>query len=381
MKILLVTTSFPQNNSGEEAAGSFVMDFAHDLACSAKVAIVAPGVQENMETDGQGLRIYRYRAPRQPLSTLKPHNPFHWHAITATMSSGNRITLRAAKEIEADYILALWALPSGYWAQQAAKILNVPYATWALGSDIWSLGRLPLVRCLLANVMANATYRFADGYQLAEDVERISGEPCEFLPSARQLPVCGLPLAHKPPYRLGFLGRWHPNKGIDLLLNALQGLSDEEWERIECIRIAGGGPLAPLVDEKIAALQAKGRSVELEGFKNPQQAAELLVWSDVILIPSRIESIPVIYTDVLQANRSMLATPVGDFPKLVQFATTALNLHLSAAATSEEFASSISELLGRNEISVTPQHADNPLTNAVQLITETLTKDTIGSAW
>jgi len=316
MKVLLVTTSFPQNHSGAEAAGSFVADFAHELAGTAEIAIVAPGIQECLEVDARGLKIYRYKASNQPLSTLKPQNPFHWPAITATLISGNRATLKAAKELGADFILALWALPSGYWAQQAAKKLAIPYATWALGSDIWALGRLPLVRSLLARVMANASCRFADGYQLAKDVERISGKPCEFLPSARQLPVCGVPLEHKPPYRLVFLGRWHPNKGIDLLLDALLGLSDDDWRQIEMVRIAGGGPMAALVNEKIAQLHTQGRPVKLEGYKNVLEAAELLTWSDVVLITSRIESIPVVYSDALQATRLVIATPVGDFPRL-----------------------------------------------------------------
>lgn len=345
MKILLVTTSFPQSNSGSEAAGSFVVDFAHELTRSAQVAVVAPGLHENIETDDQGLPIFRYQATRQPLSILKPYNPLHWKTIATTLGSGNRVTLKAAKELDAEYILALWALPSGFWAQQAAKKLNIPYATWALGSDIWSLGKLPLVKQLLVKVMVDARHRFADGYQLAEDVERICGKPCEFLPSARQLPVCGLPLVHTPPYRLAFLGRWHFNKGIDLLLDALQGLSNDDWKRIECVRIAGGGPLESLVGEKVTALQAKRRPVELEGFKNPQQAAELLVWSDIVLIPSRIESIPVIYTDALQANRTMLATPVGDFPRLADDAFAESLLNLSESVSSEAIMIALKKLL------------------------------------
>ncbi len=49
-------------------------------------------------------------------------------------------------------------------------------------------------------------------------------------------------IALRAPYRLAFLGRWHPNKGTDLLLDALHQLRDEDWHRIEAVRIAGGAP-------------------------------------------------------------------------------------------------------------------------------------------
>jgi len=272
--------------------------------------------------------------------------------------------LQAARALEADIVLALWALPSGLWAQRAAKKLNIPYATWALGSDIWSLGRLPVVRTLLANVMAEAALRFADGYGLSDEVEKICGQPCKFLPSARQLPVCGLPLNHKPPYRLAFLGRWHPNKGIDLLLDALDRLTEEDWSRIEGVRIAGGGPLESVVQEKVKYIKRKGYPVFLEGYMDAHEAAELLVWSDLVMIPSRIESIPVIFSDALQACRPVMATPVGDFPRLAADPGVGNLLTLTKAATATSIAHTLRTLLHKQEWPAMNVKYENPLSNA-----------------
>jgi len=317
MRILLITTSFPQVSSGEEAAGSFVADFARELNSKSDVVVVAPGEREAREVDESGLVVFRYHAPLQPLSALNPKSFMHWQPIFSTLASGRRVSMRAAREMDADFVLAFWALPCGYWAKHVSKKLQIPYATWALGSDIWSLAKVPVVRSILKKVLQTADYRFADGYQLAQDVETLCGKTCEFLPSARQLPVCGLPLVHKPPYRLAFLGRWHPNKGIDLLLEALEKLTDRDWKRIECVRIAGGGPMEALVQSKVDLLRSCNRPVLLEGYKNISQAAEFLVWADAVLIPSRIESIPVIFSDAMQALRSVVCTPVGDLPKLM----------------------------------------------------------------
>ncbi|WP_237582769.1 hypothetical protein, partial [Salmonella sp. hn-h4] len=70
----------------------------------------------------------------------------------------------------------------------------------------------------------------------------------------------------QPPYRLLFLGRWHPNKGVDLLLDSLAMLRDEDWQAIERVEIQGGGPMEGLVRERVAALYEARRPVEVGGF-------------------------------------------------------------------------------------------------------------------
>ncbi len=63
------------------------------------------------------------------------------------------------------------------------------------------------------------------------------------------------------------------------------------------------------------------RPVNLSGYQDKFGAAELLVWSDYVIIPSRIESIPVIFSDAMQVKRPVITMPVGDLPKLLKSAT------------------------------------------------------------
>ncbi len=378
MKVLLITTSFPQSASGEEAAGSFVADFARELSREAEVVVVAPGKQEVREVGRSGLVVYRYRAPLQPLSLLKPMNFGHWLPILSTLASGRRVSMRAARDMDADFVLALWALPCGLWAKRISRSLHIPYATWALGSDIWSLAKVPIVRFILKRILQAADYRFADGYQLAQDVETLCGKSCEFLPSARQLPVCGLSLVHKPPYRLAFLGRWHPNKGVDLLLEALEKLTDKDWTRIECVRIAGGGPMETLVRSKVNFLRSRNRPVLLEGYKNAQEAGELLVWADIVLIPSRIESIPVIFSDAMQAKRFVIASAVGDLPKLLSKDNKGIVGRMVESITSDKMREAIADTLWLDVIAVsdccTPISVDNAVSSLMLIMSHYYTK-------
>jgi glycosyltransferase involved in cell wall biosynthesis len=182
-------------------------------------------------------------------------------------------------------------------------------------------------------VLQGARWCFADGHGLAAEVESLARRQCLFLPTSRRLAVkkARRP-AGSPPYRLAFLGRWHPNKGIDLLLEALEHLSDEDWAKIACLRIHGGGPLAQLVHQAGARLQARGLPVSIGGYLDGEDATALLEWTDYTLIPSRIESIPVVFSDAMQAGRPVLATPVGDLPTLVGHGGTGVVAHDASAS-------------------------------------------------
>jgi len=314
--LALVTTSYPGDTPGSEAAGSFVEDFARELARHARVTVLAAstGVSEQRAGD---LTVRRFRVPRLPLSLLSAANPADWPALVSTLRSGGAALERLCLDDRPDHIFALWALPSGYWARSVGRRHGIAYSTWALGSDIWSLGRLPVIRGVLKRVLADASRRYADGLALANDVAAICGLACDFLPSTRRLPPASdVGRRPGPPYRLAFLGRWHPNKGVDLMLDALARLDDADWARIADIRIFGGGPLEPQVRAAAGSLQSSGRPITIGGYLDRQGASDLIGSADYLLLPSRIESIPVIFSDAIQLGTPLIATPVGDLPRL-----------------------------------------------------------------
>jgi glycosyltransferase involved in cell wall biosynthesis len=315
--LLLITTSYPDESEGAAAAGTFVQDFAQALSTTMAVTVIAPGETARV-TREQDVGVRRFAVPRQPLSLLSPANPAHWPAIVATLRAGGQAVRQACAAAPMAHIFALWTLPSGYWAMQAGRRVAIPYSIWALGSDIWTLGKIPIMRGMLRQVLRNASNRYADGLALKDDVERIGGKACAFLPSCRVLADGrAKTLRDRPPYRLTFLGRWHPNKGIDLLLQALELLGDEDWQRIEAIRIQGGGPLENQVHARTAPLIHAGRPLTVGGYLDRDGARELLNWADYVVIPSRIESIPVIFSDAMQMRCPVIAMPVGDLPQLL----------------------------------------------------------------
>ena len=314
--LTLITTSFPIRGDGSEAAGAFVADLVEELAKHICVHVVAPGLKTEQENWSGNVQVFRYASPSQPLSTLKPWRPSDLRAITQVLHGGMQASRRAAQGSQ--HILALWALPSGEWARRAAKKLNIPYSVWMLGSDVWSFGKIPIVRSVLASVIQQALHAYADGYLLADDAKKISGRNIAFLPSTRKI---GLQVYKSPreqaPYRFLFLGRWHPNKGIDLLLEALELLGEDDWVQIEVVEIQGGGSMQALVEKRIKALQEQGRSVVLGSYLDKDEAEAAIARADWLLIPSRIESIPVVFSDAMKMGRPVISMPTGDLPRLL----------------------------------------------------------------
>ncbi|MGO1000004.1 glycosyltransferase [Lysobacter sp. CA196] len=332
---LLISTSYARAGDGSEAAGAFVSDLAHELAGLMPVRVVAPGRSEEISMHGL-VEVWSFAAPDKPLSLLSPGDPRNWLSIVRTLRSLRRTVLAANGDGRIRHALAFWVLPSG-WAARALKNRDgVPYSVWALGSDIWSLGRIPLIREFLGSVSRDANRAYADGMRLRQDAERITGRRFDFLPSTRKLDaVRSRPVSRAAPHRLLFLGRWHPNKGADLLMDALALLGDEDWARIGEVHVAGGGPLKDGIDRGVAALQAAGRPVRLSGYLDREQASRAFGEADRLLLPSRIESIPVVFSDAMKFALPVVSMPVGDLPTLIGEGTGWLARSVDADAFAE----------------------------------------------
>lgn len=339
--LVMVTTSFPIAGDGSEAAGAFVADLAEELTSNFNIRIVAPGTANAIECWSEHIDVYRYEAPKSPLSTLKPWRMGDLAWIYKVLKGGRRATWQASDGTE--HILALWALPSGQWAKSAARRRRIGYSVWTLGSDIWSLGKVPLLRARLRSILKSAHHCWSDGIELGNETKAIAGREVAFLPSTRRIDA-GSRSANRsqPPFRFLFLGRWHPNKGVDLLMQALSELGDEDWAQIESVMIAGGGALEPLVRSSAASLLHAGRPVEVRGYLSRDEASKAMLHADYLLIPSRIESIPVVFSDAMKLGLPVVSMPVGDLSALVTSEIGVLANDVSA----EAFASAMRTMLG-----------------------------------
>ena len=312
--LLLLTSSFPASDEdGRAAAGFFVRDFAQLLGQTCKLNIVTQhtgkGEHEIREKDYTVHRFYWAGADR-PLSTLKL--PGDLLPVLSVMLRGIAATIRASRHNDSQHVVAMWALPCGLWALINRLINRTPYTVWCLGSDIWNYRNSILVRPLLSCILKNAERVFADGYQLMDEVNRIADVGCTYLPSSRNFsfPDRSERLAPKELRHYLFVGRYHLHKGPDVLLESIRQLPEKLREGTH-FHFYGGGPMQQQL-QTFKDRHGLSQHVTIGGFIGEEKLVQVLAATDVVIIPSREDTISLMLSAALQANKPLITTDVGD---------------------------------------------------------------------
>jgi glycosyltransferase involved in cell wall biosynthesis len=322
MNICIITSSFPLNpNDARAAAGLFVKDFALAVAERGhRVTVMTPDKRpgQKQEPAGLSVRWFPWLGGTKPLSSMRPYLPGDAVAMASLVREGRRAMQRLAECNPPDHILAMWAVPAGYLAMGVKHRHGIPFTTWCLGSDIWVYGKYPILKGVVARVLRRSDLIFADGLQLAEDAARLAGRPCSFLASSRRLNRSQVRPVEWPfsGPRFLFLGRYAPVKGVDLLLEAMSEFVRQGQNGH--LHMLGGGPSDEFVRWRAERTDLKDR-VTVGGYADDETAVSYLYACDCVVIPSRMESIPVVFSDAVQMGKPLIVTDVGDMGRLLRW--------------------------------------------------------------
>jgi len=185
-----------------------------------------------------------------------------------------------------------------------------------------ALKRRVLQAAELATIRGADVVLAASG-DLAENARRLGA------PDVRVAPVAAPPLPPaqraRPDVRrdLGLdedcrplvvaVGRLHPQKGYDVLLDAVaRWVADPRLRPEPLVAIAGDGPLH---DELAARIRDERLPVHLLGRRS--DVADLLGAADVCVLPSVWEARSLTAQEALRAGTPLVATAVGGIPELV----------------------------------------------------------------
>lgn len=219
-----------------------------------------------------------------------------------------------------DFALAMWAFPAGLFALWLKIRFKIPYATWSLGSDIYVYGKIPVLKELIRLILRQAKTRFADGIDLKNKVEVLSGKDCIFLPSSSKFEKVkeGKKFSIKKGKKitLCFLGRMEPVKGPDIFLSALIKIK-EKLPGFQVHFMGGGSLLDHLKGE--AEKEGIMQYISFWGNVNdPEQIAAVLRASDWLVIPSRSDSIPLVFSEAMKIGVPVIAPEHTDLKYLVE---------------------------------------------------------------
>lgn len=276
LRVLHLTTSYPRHEG--DFAGRFVADLVEDLrGRGVEASVLAPGDYRDFGLAyGAGVVANVKRRP-----WLVP-------ALVGSMVSAVR---RAARD--ADLVHAHW-LAGG----AVAALARVPFVVTLHGSgtagrfsDLELARRHPrLVRAVLRRARAVLCVSEA----LADAARACGARDVRVIRNGVAIPArVG---AEAEPAEVLFAGRLSPEKGIEELIAATQGMN---------LVVAGDGPLRDSVPSAL-------------GFVPHDELELLYARSAVVVLPSHREGLPLCVLEAMAHGRPVVASAVGGIPELVE---------------------------------------------------------------
>ena len=321
-KICLITNRYPAHP--DDAASPFVRDFHLGLKKKGvEVFAFTPYYETEKKSPEEDVIRFKWAGGEKVVGALNLFNPKEAFQLFSFLKNGKQQILEQLEKVRPDFCLALWALPSGWFAYLAKKRRGIPYSVWCLGSDIYVWAKRPFLRGIIKKVLKEADFLFADGFDLKEKVEELSGRKCLFLPSMRKLSAGSTgPETSDRTIELDksktnflYLGRWEKKKGLDELIKAF-ALVRKEIARIN-LHILGWGNYEREMQKLIDKLELK-KDIKIVGKVSTNLVVAYLKESDCLVIPSKGDSIPLVFSEALQMKTPLIVTDVGDMGDLVK---------------------------------------------------------------
>ncbi|MEI6764306.1 MAG: glycosyltransferase [Bacteroidota bacterium] len=313
MNILVISSTFPTNNT--DPVGGFVLDFCLKLSEQHRVTVLTQKRAETYAVDSKiNLVTFLWSGSQQPLSDLKFYNPIHFFHTLSLFKNARTALKDLTNNQTFDHCFALWAIPSGIAAKYIFEKKNIPYSVWCLGSDIWKHKNNFFTKSLLRKILVNAQQVYGDGFKFCEEIEAFSKKSCLFLPSARNIDKTAVTVVSESRKKFVFVGRYHINKGPDVLIQAISRLPDAVMDNA-VFHFYGLGSMKTALQEMVS--DARLTNVEIHDVLDTNELFSVVSNAHFLIIPSRIDSIPVILSDTLQCGTPLIGANVGDLGDVI----------------------------------------------------------------
>ena len=165
----------------------------------------------------------------------------------------------------------------------------------------------------ISSRMARLSRRVVCVSEAAAAASRLQGVPAarlEVIPNGVDLGRFDpLPVPEGTPPRLLFMGRLVPQKGVDVLFEALAGIQDVPG--LEA-RVLGDGPMRASLEQHPLVRRGIVRMLGWQSDPGPH-----LAWCSLVVMPSRWEGFGLVMVEALASGRPVVASEVDSLPSLV----------------------------------------------------------------
>lgn len=327
MKVLLFSNLYP--SSLEPTRGTFHLNLFTALGCHCDVRLIAPlPWWSRVRRPGEW-----FTAPCEKDTGIEAMFPTYWSVphLPVLHGEGMYLSMRRhvallRKSFPFDVILGAWSYPDAYAAARLAQDFNCPLVTKVLGSDINEIGRYPALRRQIVWAL-NRSYRtIAVSGALRERVielgvpaekvimhhNGVNGEQFTLQDRDTVRRKLDLPTDRK---LICYVGNFKPEKGVDLLIEAMGHLHASGRKDVDLVMV-GGGPLEESLRVRSRRLGLEDR-IRFVGRRLHSEVPDWISACDVFCLPSRREGCPNVVLEGLASGRPVVATRVGGVPELI----------------------------------------------------------------
>lgn len=324
-KLLVFTSTFPRWKN--DTIPLFVYELSKRLTKNFKVHVLAPnypGAKEEEIMDKMRIHRFRYFFRRYEtltgsggiLPTIKK-NKLNYFKVPFFLIGEYFALKKAVKEIKPDIIHAHWIIPQGWIASLINKKSKVEYIVTSHGSDILGLkGFIYIKKQALENAKKITVVSTYLKREIIKNINASLKNKMEVIPMGVDTKLFNpkkRDVLIKKKYNMNgpfllFVGRLAPEKGIDLLIEAMPKIIENNPK--SKLMIIGDGILKEKIMQRIKELKIKDNII-LTGWIQNKDLPKYYATADVFICPSRREGSPVSYIEALVCGTPII---VGDLP-------------------------------------------------------------------
>lgn len=324
MRLLVLTTSFP--SSVYPASGVYIKRMLRELPKKVHVTVLTPACDRSMDGPAawQGLRVWpiRYAPQFWQILSHRPggipavlrDQPWAWALVPFFFISLLVATIRHARR--ADLIHAHWSF-AGLIGGIAGRWIGVPVVTSLHGSDVRLAAKNRMFRRLIQWASCLNERIVCVGNDLADRVRPWMAAGCRdilVIPNGVEMTFGKAGKTTGAPFVVTVIGNLIALKQVDVVIRAFASLP-KTVGRPQLLIVGAGPEMARL--QSLANERGINDRVRFTGQVPPEQVADYLAKSDLLILASTGEGRPSVVSEAMAAGVPVVASDIEGVREMI----------------------------------------------------------------